>query len=557
MSNVIQFSRATQSAQSFSYDLEDGKKIDFSDQSTVSSALPVFKAASPTKDWSNQERASLYRVQHLLEHAGVPVFTDHGVSDEGDPWFVFCHDDGDVFVHLCRIDGMYLLDSPTIEKSLKGFDFTDLIDQFISRSEKRKSAKVVAFKPGEKIFLHPSVMLTALIWTLFLASDDLVGLAADDDGEQVISHDFDDITSNFSALLSGETQAATYDQLLKAAADTDEKRIVTHQNKAHEESFVGHLLQITYGTAASLAALAISFKMIDEKFSFTLDNPLKEITLTQSENATEIRLPQNQSKTGDDHKHSVAHETISENAELQTDGSLNDTPVHLELANLVINSQSDISEQTLTPAIDKNIALPSSERDSGTASSETEATAPTQDQPAGATDTVNTSEEVNSIRRDEDADADYSSSSYVVESSVQSDFNITISNVASLFSDSQNDLLLNSAPTIYISDEPMQLALTILENEDAKKDLSIIDSADQQASLFPVYDDTAKAFINFLLANRSGIDIYASNNEIIVMDKSAFDEYDDVVYAKSWTLEDGGIISTVGNYDDFSAYGFV
>ena len=68
----------------------------------------------PRKDWSNQELADLFRVRQLLSSANVPVETDRGVTDEGDPWFVFCHVTGEVFIHLCRIEGAYLLDSPNV-----------------------------------------------------------------------------------------------------------------------------------------------------------------------------------------------------------------------------------------------------------------------------------------------------------------------------------------------------------------------------------------------------------------------------------------------------------
>jgi len=140
----------------------------------------------PKKDWSNQELADLFRVRQLLGAANVPVETDRGVTDEGDPWFVFCHANGDVFIHLCRIDGAYVLDSPNVRRPLRGANFNALIADFTNHALPGQTApeaeerRVIRLDRGGKVQLHPSAMLAALIWTLFLASEELVMLAPDE-----------------------------------------------------------------------------------------------------------------------------------------------------------------------------------------------------------------------------------------------------------------------------------------------------------------------------------------------------------------------------------------
>lgn len=140
----------------------------------------------PKKDWSNQELADLFRVRQLLSGANVPVETDRGVTDEGDPWFVFCHANGEVFIHLCRIDGVYVLDSPNVLRPLRGADFNELIADFTNQALPASNAngeserRVIRLERGGKVSLHPSAMLAALIWTLFLASEELVLLAPED-----------------------------------------------------------------------------------------------------------------------------------------------------------------------------------------------------------------------------------------------------------------------------------------------------------------------------------------------------------------------------------------
>ncbi len=142
------------------------------------SALALDRAAPAVRDWTNQEMADLARVQFLLSRAGVPLETDRGLTDEGDPWFVFCDAQGEVFVHICRMGMMYLLDGPSLEAPLRGPNFESLVKGFIDRATAKVAAlNVVPLDKGNKVFLHPSVMLAALIWSLFLLTDQMTNAA--------------------------------------------------------------------------------------------------------------------------------------------------------------------------------------------------------------------------------------------------------------------------------------------------------------------------------------------------------------------------------------------
>jgi hypothetical protein len=131
-------------------------------------------------DWGNQELASIYRVQRLLGGAGFLTTIERGLSDEGEPWCVLCREDGEVFVHLCRIDGMYLLDSAQLERPLVGETFMDLIEAFSGGTvggqgrRHQTRGRLVKLDRDGNVFLHPATMLAALIWTLYLRSEDLV-----------------------------------------------------------------------------------------------------------------------------------------------------------------------------------------------------------------------------------------------------------------------------------------------------------------------------------------------------------------------------------------------
>ena len=41
------------------------------------------------KYWDNQDLADFYRAIEILKQAGLDLESDAGLTDEGDPWFVF------------------------------------------------------------------------------------------------------------------------------------------------------------------------------------------------------------------------------------------------------------------------------------------------------------------------------------------------------------------------------------------------------------------------------------------------------------------------------------
>jgi hypothetical protein len=65
----------------------------------------------------------------------------------------------------------------------------------------------------------------------------------------------------------------------------------------------------------------------------------------------------------------------------------------------------------------------------------------------------------------------------------------------------------------------------------------------------------AQAFVGFLMGKRKSVEIVNLAREIVVIDTSARDSYDDVSFALSWSFEDGSIISTIGHMRDFIDFG--
>jgi hypothetical protein len=126
-----------------------------------------------SSDWNRQELAEFYRVESLLIQGGLSVATDRGISDEGDPWFVFCRadneraDNEEVIVHLARIDGEYLIAASVISGVARGSDFRCLIRQVI---ESHPLLLPIKRNPNQKIFLHPAALLAAIIASAYFLS---------------------------------------------------------------------------------------------------------------------------------------------------------------------------------------------------------------------------------------------------------------------------------------------------------------------------------------------------------------------------------------------------
>lgn len=139
---------------------------------------PRFRAVSASRDWTNQELAEFYRVEASLTRAGISVETDRGLSDEGEPWFVFARaETDDVIIHFARIDGIYIVASPAFGSCARGRDFRTLIEGLLEQHP------LVLPKQGKgefKLYIHPAALLVALVTTCFFKLGQTEALAADE-----------------------------------------------------------------------------------------------------------------------------------------------------------------------------------------------------------------------------------------------------------------------------------------------------------------------------------------------------------------------------------------
>lgn len=127
----------------------------------MSAVIPFARPAARSESWSQQELAEFYRVEAALVRAGIGIASEHGVSDEGEPWFVFCRPDGEAIMHFARIDGSYLIASEVLDHPVRGGDFRSLIDQIARLHPHLLPIPAVAV--GTKLVVHPAALLAALV----------------------------------------------------------------------------------------------------------------------------------------------------------------------------------------------------------------------------------------------------------------------------------------------------------------------------------------------------------------------------------------------------------
>lgn len=128
--------------------------------------LSFLRRPEAPRDWSAQELAEFYRVEAALIQTGLRAVSARGLSDEGEPWFVFCRaEDDEVIIHFARIDGRYVISAPTYCGTATGSDFRALVRSTIERHPVLRPHPA-----GDNLYLHPTALLVALVASALLKS---------------------------------------------------------------------------------------------------------------------------------------------------------------------------------------------------------------------------------------------------------------------------------------------------------------------------------------------------------------------------------------------------
>lgn len=182
--------------------------------SQAATVLNFFRPNRP-KDWSQPELAEFYRVESALIQSGLTVWTDRGLSDEGDPWFVFGRQDNEeVIAHFARIAGQYVVASSVSTTVVQGPDFRALISELLNAHPYVMSRSVA--RRGGNVYLHPSALLVALLATAFAQTSELQDNhnfyeQADSKGSWSLLHRFEiAIISAIALVISSVDQASDF-----------------------------------------------------------------------------------------------------------------------------------------------------------------------------------------------------------------------------------------------------------------------------------------------------------------------------------------------------------
>ena len=563
-------------------------KIDFSLVSVEGKPETTsVEAGGAERDWSNQELADLYRVRQVLANAGAPVITDRGLSDEGDPWFVFCGEDGEVFVHLCRIDGLYLLDSPNLEEPLRGFGFNDLVDGFMRRASMlRINSNVVMLRPREGLHLHPTVLLTALIWSIYMASDDLVGVAkADEVSDGHLDYDriqdslrrpSTDTTAVQDALdlINNSVSSEDPDTIAWAAPSKNanvQKINITDNTSAPSayQSSVSSGAALVYSAQKVAISLSVIAATIGFLPSADAPEPVQGGTIsTTSESSDEVahvKFPD-----GDQVAIPVPASVVPSALSLEDKPASQDAAVQLELA-ASLDLFNNVVEQLIGTVVPTSFAmidllkthLPSSD---GVAeyhlTTHVEAAQPPPSNPVGRLVTSSNLPDGGDL-------AQYVAAVWAANKEPLKHYklddislisSIDLSKVAGLKIMPTNGAL-HSKVSDFLTGGNGGKTLVAAAAEPATHALSSYNLAAKPhdpinwMTLLPKYDDNAREFIEHVLGKSHPVEWIALTNEMILLDMSAFDDASDVTYARSWVTEENSVISMIGHFEDFAGFG--
>lgn len=527
-------------------------------------------------DWSNQEIADLYRVESLLIQASISITSARGLAEDGAPWFVFLRDDGEVFVHLARIDGRYILDSPGLPEILEGSDFAELIRKFVSSVAAKgtpATGNVISLRPrmlhDQTIRLHPAVMLGALIWSLYVASDDFVGMAHAMEEAEGRTDPFSALDASTSALVLSpelavsQLDAALDEQAHSYGAGEFSAPTTTDSAKAGVSSDARGGATSTSGTVAWAQSLAASLAAIAIGYGFVHISDVPETT----EAGWDFLALANVSETDGGVQYVEGEGTPTDAydgaSSVASDGLVADVAQHLQNSDLKVDvpflldglaaeahlagQQADIADEANSDAKVADDAAPVKMAKGASKGADAQpAAAPTPD-PAPAAQTA------------------------AVEVARASESQILLAMVdgfvGGLAEHKYGDLMVST------SLDQRELEVLLGRFQDGQKDGdaasgSVIDDPETPvaAVVEPVrpvgnqisyleYDDRAKDFVAKFIERAGKIELVQFDSHIVLVDMTAIDEATDVTYTLRWVTEDGSVISTIGHLQYFLDYG--
>jgi len=460
---------------------------------------------------------------------------------------VFMDSQNEVFVHFSRFDGVYMVTSQMQEKPIRGDSLQDLVSEFSQRVKPvteagRAGQNVVSIAERSRnvVLIHPAAALAALVWSIYLMSDDLVAAtpmiaAGETDGTE--GAPLTEATADLHAVASDlNVLPEVAQKTLQALSDPEVAKQVADPYASRDA------LGTTIFSGTSMKAVGLSLSLV----ALTLGLPISaSVTDGTDEDSSPHKLSVELHTLLKQAKEAALLVTVeADNAQRQTnlenhfdDETSAQPAVATEAQNIDINVEfspvikaikASYAAEAQSFSDQKLEFVPSvptkDEAEVQAADIETTAESTTPSQPSGNVSSI--SHETSSIddtkflQRFDDAFKSFK--------------------LTNLDRMAQNELA-----QLLIADDMVDIPNPLAPVEETQK--------------FDAFDQDARMFLDFLLHTYSDIKVVNLPTEIIFIHTGAFGSAngDRDIYAKSWSFEDGGIISTVGFKSDMAQFDLV
>ncbi len=551
-------------------------------------------------DWSNQELASIYRVKRLLDAAGVACHLERSLSDEGDPWCIFCTPMGEVFIHLTRIDGLYVLDSPNLVQPIFGRDFNELIEQFSSGAlkgtEKAAQARrrLIRLERNGKVFLHPATLLAALIWSIYLNSEDLVFFVPEEedatDSDAAIAH----VVSAAEAQNAEDAEmeavfvnAVAHPDVVISAHLPETADIAAKTGGPFFKEIIAKsgLVMAPSAMALGLSSIAIAYGFMSEGYfeedsAVQADLVSKDSTELDTELA-EVELEDQTPLAPPSFDLTAVLGTVLAEIALPTQDEMpvvDENAATVDIAQL-LNVDVALPEGVTAPAVQgtgeqRTLAAFSPEADVEVAQVETASLEEPETEKEPAVVTAEAPLPVSQLSDDADV-LDVASVSTALFSLADLKDSFAEQLTAFSFGDTLVEASFDIASLTFgesqILDATVSFDMPVIApaaTDQPAATVGMIDPAlseatDVLAEFFQrpiggmLIDENAISFVAFLMQKDTDLQIISHEDEIVLIDFQAFTQPGGDVLAMSWELEHGGTVQTIGLRSDFAEFDLI
>lgn len=141
--------------------------------------VPFIARLRDSGDWTAAERARLQDLASQLSASGVHVEVIFGATDEGDPWCVVTDENGDVLIHVARIDGKFVVHSAVDDAVNESADLHAALRDSLEATEEVMAPRSATILPFGLTARQGQTFLALLAATTFFYETASVGDSAE------------------------------------------------------------------------------------------------------------------------------------------------------------------------------------------------------------------------------------------------------------------------------------------------------------------------------------------------------------------------------------------